>query len=203
MADKLAHIQVVYANVADSALDEFVADLKNSVGVDPETTEIKLRSLDPPSWITFLAAAPWWQQALGAAAASLVVGALNKAGQDVYQSISNLVKKSDPLIEFASCLCRFCQRNRRIRLVIGIRSHEQFNGTTLPIECDSQIESKVALFVHHVPQLIELIENERILDKVFGGIYLQLFDNGALCVKWLEEGEHEAAPIERSETLLL
>ena len=65
------------------------------------------------------------------------------------------------------------------------------------------MEARIGVFVHHVPRLIELIEKESVLDKVIGGVYLRLYDNGALGVTWLEEGEDEGKPVKRSETLLL
>ena len=65
------------------------------------------------------------------------------------------------------------------------------------------MEARIVVFAHHVPRLIELIEKEGVLDKVIGGVYLRLYDNGTLGVTWLEEGEEKYKPVERSETLLL
>ena len=203
--DNLPHVsmEVTYANVNAAAIDGLVADLRDSVGVDPKTNSIFLRSLDPPSWVAFLAEASWWQAALGGTASLALANLIGEATRDLYRAIASRLKKPSPLDELASCLRRFSRDNPKTGLVIGIRTHDQFNGTTLPIKCDAEIESRIAVFVHHVPHLIELMEKEGVLDKVIGGVYLRLYDNGALGVRWLEEGEEEYKPLERSETLLL
>ena len=65
------------------------------------------------------------------------------------------------------------------------------------------MEARIVVFAHHVPRLIKLLEKDGVLDKVIGGVYLRLYENGAIGVTWLEEGEKKYKPVERSETLLL
>ena len=196
-------MEVTYANVNDAAIDGLVADLKDSVGVEPNTNRILLKSLDPPSWLAFLAEASWWQEALGGTVSLVVKSLIEEATRNFYRAVANRLRKPDPLDEFASCLRKFSRENPKAGLAIGIRTHDQLNGTTLPMECDAEMEARIGVFVHHVPRLIELIEKESVLDKVIGGVYLRLYDNGALGVTWLEEGEDEGKPVKRSETLLL
>ena len=199
-------MEVAYANVDESEIDRFVADLRDSVGVEPSTKCIMLKSLDPPLWVAFLAEASWWQAALGGTASLIAANLIGEATRGLYRGVANRLsrlRKPSPLDEFASCLRRFSRDNPKAGLVIGIRTHDQFNGTTLPIKCDVEMEARIVVFAHHVPRLIELIEKEGVLDKVIGGVYLRLYDNGALGVTWLEEGEEKYKPVERSETLLL
>ena len=54
-----------------------------------------------------------------------------------------------------------------------------------PPECDSEVELRIALFVHHLPQLIKLIESERSTDRVIGGVYLEMLDDGAMIARWI------------------
>ena len=188
-------MEVTYANVSDAAIDGLVADLKDSVGDEPNTKRILLKSLDPPLWVAFLVEASWWQVALGGTASLVVKSLIEEATRNFYRAVANRLNKPDPLDEFASCLRKFSRENSNAGLAIGIRTHDQLNGIMLPIECDAEMEARIGVFVHHVPRLIELIEKQRVLDKVVGGVYLRLYDNGALWVTWLEEGEMRASQL--------
>ena len=196
-------MEVTYANVNDAAIDGLIADLRDSVGVEPNKERVLLKSLDPPSWVVFLAEASWWQVAVGGTASLVVSNLIGEATRNFYRAVANRLRKPDRLDEFASCLRKFSRENPNAGLAIGIRTHDQLNGTTLPIKCDAEMEARIAVFARHVPRLVALIEKEDVLDKVIGGVYLRLYDNGALGVTWLEEGGQQGKPVERSETLLL
>ena len=178
-------------DIDSDALDALVADIKKMFGVDTTTHRIMLRSLEPPSWLQVVAEAPWWFQALGAGAAIYVAELLKGAAKSTVRAIS---KRDDALSALASSLCEFRKKHPiRTKLMIGLPVLDEESGTLLTIRADAfdDVEHEIALFVHHLPELIELMESEELSKKAVGMVQLMLVGEGNIEVRWTDHSTFE------------
>ena len=147
-----------------------------------------LKSLEPPSWIQFLADGPWWVQVLGASAALYVAEIVRGAAKSTIQALSTA---RSPLNSFSSTLKKLRKTlGNRTSMVIGLPVPTDNFGTMLKLRGDTvaELEFQVALFVHHVPALMKLIESENLSEqRVLGAVVLKLLDDGGLEVRWVDE----------------
>ena len=168
------------------ALDAFVADLREEFGVDTSTQRIALRSLEPPSWLQLVAEAPWWLQALGACAAIYVTELLKGAAKATVRAIS---KSDSALSALASSVCELRKRHPvRTEVMIGLPVPDERSGALLAIKADSLegVKHEIALFVYHLPELMELMETEELSRNAVGIIQLVLMDEGHVEVRWTD-----------------
>lgn len=174
--------------IDDDALDALVADIKSMFSTSASTHEIMLKSFETTSWIQFLAEAPWWIHALGAYTALYVAEIVKGAAKSTTQALST---RRNRLRVFSSILNDFRQRHPdRTAITIGLPVPDGVFGTVLAIGADSlgEIEHGIALFVHHLPKLMDLIESEDLSCNAFH-VQLQLRDDGSMEVTWIDNSK--------------
>ena len=175
--------------VDQDALDALVADIKTMFNTNAPTRAITLKSFEDPSWIKLLAEAPWWTHALGAYAALYVAEIVKGAAKSTIQALSN---RPNRLRVFSAVMSDFSKRHpERTSITIGLPVPDEVFGTVLTIrpESLSEIEHGIALFVHHLPKLMELIDSEELSDRAFRVVQLQLLGDGSMQVRWIDNSE--------------
>lgn len=175
-------------------------ELEPELSLEVSDQQFFFKSVEPPSWILFLAEAPWWLKAL-AAYSSLYVGELVKeAAKETWKSRAKVIggvgaATRGALITFAANLGGLRQRiARKTDLFLGLPFPDDYFCTMLRIEGKraAEFEAQIALFVHHLPALLRLIESERLSKStVAGGISLRLLDNSGLEVRWQDNMTHD------------
>jgi len=95
----------------------------------------------------------------------------------------------------------------RASLRIGLPIPDDFFGAQLYLDGAELhlIEAQIALFVHHLPALMNLIQTEHLdAGRAFGPIQLRLLADGSLQVGWLdaktEQECHRTLPIDDRES---
>jgi hypothetical protein len=178
--------------------DIFDADVDHFLG--------QFTSHDPETWLTLVAEAPLWIQALGAAASVYITAILAEAGKETWKerakyfpTLSGALKG---LGDLASKVVDLKRRHPpRSTVTVSIPFPHAGMGTGLSLACDSKemVAAEIALFVHYLPKVQALIRDE-IEDKdvrISGGIQLKLLDDGSLEVEWLENAPGKPAGIRR------
>ena len=173
------------------ALEALASSIKRVSGTDVITREIVLKSFEAPSWIRILAEAPWWLQAFGACAALYVAELVKGAAKATVQALTN---RDTPLGVFSSSLREFRKiRLGRTGIAIGLPVPGECFGTVLAVKADSldDVEHEVAIFVYHLPRIIELMESEELSRNAVGMVQLVLVDEGNIEVRWIDESTFE------------
>ena len=183
-------LKLRYANVEKNTLESLAVDLRRVVGTEPDIYQTHLRALEPPSWVYILLDAPWWLQALSGVAAPYLVGFAKRAGERTFDFLSTHIKKTNQLKRVADSIRSFRERDgNKSRISIGFDIPEVW-ATSLTVGED--IELSVVLFVYHLPQLIEVMEREKLADIASTGVHLELLADGGMVAKWFswEDGRY-------------
>lgn len=179
---------------------EVIREFRDEVGGDLELTidesQMFYRSAEPPSWLVFLAEADWWVKALAAYGALFVAKIVEEAAKDTWKNRGKLlaagVNTTNRLKRLAAALFSLRQRlAARTHIEIGLPIPDNHFATRLELIASDpdNLAIEIALFVHHLPALVELVDQERLFrGRVAAGIHLQLRDDGSLQVSW-QDGE--------------
>jgi hypothetical protein len=195
-------------DVPDNALQELARELSPEIPLEIDDQRIVLMSTEPPSWISFLADAPWWQQALAAYGALYVAKIVEAAAANTWKSRANAVAAAvgsgNRIRRFAGALWDLRKRiPPHTRLQLGLPQPSEFFPACVRLDPASleALELQIAMFVHYVPRLAALIQSERLNEgTVATGIHLDLRDDGSLEVSWQPRGS--PTPQRRVLTLL-
>ena len=175
-------------------LRELKAELGPEFDLDVET-QVGLLSAEPPSWISFIAESQWWVNAVAAYAALYIAEIVKEAGKDTWKNrgkaYAALRTSSDKLKTFASAIAKTLSRLRpQTRAVVGLPIPDEIYTTQLYLTSrdEDELAVEVAMFVHHLPALVELLENEGIASgRASGWVGLTLLADGALEVSWFDK----------------
>jgi hypothetical protein len=181
-------------DVSLDLLRGLASELEPDIRLHVEERQHFFRSIEPPSYISFLADASWWIKVFGGMAALYVAELVREAAKETWKSRAKIASKMQevstrPLRGFAKALSKTrVQLKPHARIKIGLPVPDDFFAAQLLLEGPEQdlVEAQIALFVYHLPALIKLIKSER-LDSggAFGAIQLQLLEDGSLEVRWL------------------
>lgn len=179
------------ADVALADLELFADHVGSQFEVSVSKSQIHLRSVDPPSWATLLAEAPWWIQGLGAAAALYVAELVKEAAKETWRErakvLGTVKTAGNRLGKLAEGLVDLRNRlSAPTTLGIGLPVPSEFFPTHLAIEGNGleEVTAQLALFVHHLPALSRLLSEQGAAERAATGVHLELQDDGALSVWW-------------------
>ena len=168
------------------------AELGADFRFDVDESQIFLKSAEPPSWVTFLAEADWWVKAMAAYAALYIAEIVKEAGKDTWKhrgkALSAAIAAANLVKRFGTALANLRKRlPSRTRIEIALAIPDDYFCTRVELigtDADD-LAVQVALFVHHLPALVELMRDEE-LDRhnVAGGISLKLLPNASLYLRW-------------------
>jgi len=179
-------------DVSIPLLNEISEGLLPEVKLDVDDHQIFLKAAEPPSWVTLIADLPWWVQAMSGYAALYIAEVVKEAGKETWQ---NRAKLLSPLVSAGGSLAKLAQAiadlrarlSSRTRLEIALPFPDEVFPARLEIAGSSveEIAMQVALFVHHLPALGELIQHRGLNHgSIAGGLTLTLQKNGSLKVSW-------------------
>ena len=196
-------------DISLKVLQELSEDLRPDFDLEVDEGQVVLLSTEPPSWITFIAQSQWWVQALAAYAAVYVAEIVKEAGKDTWKNrgkaLAALRTSNDKLKNFASGIAKTLARLRpTTRAVVAIPIPDEIYATQLYLSSrdENEIALEIAMFVHHLPALVELMDREGLTEgRASGWIGLQLLEDGSLQVTWFEkqslEKVHGVIPFQR------
>lgn len=181
-------------DVPDDVLCQFRDELRPEFDIDIDGGRVALLSMEPPSWIHFIAQADWWVQGLAAYSALYVAEIVKEAAKDTWKNRAKIVSAA---IGVSNKLRRLAEkflnlRNRlstRTDLVIGLPTPDEHFGTHFELAATDADELclQIALFVHYIPAVLKLIDAEGLNTcKPATGIFLTLLPTGALHVVWFD-----------------
>ena len=179
-------------------------ELDAELPLEVSDRQIFLKSAEPPSWILFLAEVPWWLKALGAYSALYVGELVKEAAKETWKARAKVIGGAGAatrgvLTAFAASLGRLRQKIvRRTDLFVGLPFPDDYFCSRLRIEGESaaEFEAQIALFVHHLPALLRLIESEGLSESTVAAVIsLRLLDNSGLEVRWQDNTTHDVHTI--------
>ena len=181
-------------DVPEEPLRQFRDDLSPDFEIDIDGGRVALLSLEPPSWIHFIAQADWWIQALAAYSALYVAELVKAAAKDTWQArgklISGIAHAGTRLRKIADAFAALRGRLRsKTELVIGLPIPDEHIGSHLTLTAPEpdHLAAEIALFVHYIPALNEFIETEGLNQKKPAtGIFLCFQPSGDLEVAWFD-----------------
>lgn len=185
----------------ESTSDVSIEALKSAATLLPaewkaevEESQVFMRSMEVPSWVSVLAGAPWWLQALAAGATAYISGIISEAGKDTWRNRNKalcVIKETPAVIrKFAEFLLSAqASGNGRTFVVLAIPFPDEYNTAHLRLVHQNleELEFLVCLFVYHLPALQFLIKAEGLeSDRPVGEIRLEFGDDCSLLVSWLD-----------------
>jgi hypothetical protein len=166
-------------------------DYVRRVPVVVNDSQMAYRSLEPPSWVAFLAETDWWVKLLAANAALYGAELTKEAAKGTWRAIAGLIsgKGAGPVDRLAVEVAKLRQQlNAQTKVEIGLPIPDEFFATRLEIRGNERtlIAVEIALFVNHLPALQKLIEENKLTTQAASGILLTLEENGDLRVSWID-----------------
>jgi hypothetical protein len=191
------HWKLTVHSTADVSLEilyQFGRELEPDADLAVERSQTFLRSTDPPSWIVLLTEAPWWVNGLAACAALYVAEIAKEAGKDTWKNRGRVARNTrhalGRLASFAKKIVALRQRlSDRTTVSIGLPLPDDYFATRLELvgANEDEIAAELALFVHFLPAVEELIRHEALSRQVVTGeIQLHLRSDLSLEVSWLD-----------------
>jgi hypothetical protein len=180
------------ADVPLPELRRLAVALNPELDAEVDESQIYLRSADPPSWVTLLANANWWTQLLSAYAALYVSELVKEAAKETWRNRAVAIGlahgASDRLRKMAGAIAEFRRKvSAPTTLGIGLPVPSEYFSTRLALVGESveDLTAELALFVHHLPVLSQLISEFGLAEGgPATGVFLRLRDDGALVVSW-------------------
>jgi hypothetical protein len=167
-------------------------ELGSEFEFEVDSDQIFLKSAEPPSWVTFLADADWWIKVVAAYAALYIAEIVKEAGKQTWKSrgtaVDAAVASANLVKRLAVALSKLRRRlPSRTQIEIAIPIPDDYFCTRLELigRSSGDLALEIALFVHHLPALTDLIQNEHLdSHNVAAGISLQLLPDASLSVRW-------------------
>ena len=180
------------SDVPLSALRSLADELGEEFELEVDESQVFLRSTDPPSWVTFLAEASWWNKLLGAYAALYVAELVKEAAKETWRSRGKALvaakSAGHQLRRLAASVAELRSRlSGPTTLGLGLPVPDELFSTRLTLDGTDpdELAIQIALFIHHLPALSQLISTHALADGNAGtGVFLRLRDDGALLVSW-------------------
>ncbi len=191
------------ADVPLERLREFGEDLGPEFEFEIEEGRVVLLSVEPPSWIHLIADSSWWVSLFSAAAALYVAEIVKEAAKESWKNRAKVVAvvagTANKVRLFAEKIVHLKQKlPERTEVVLALPVPNDYFGVRLALttQAPDLLAVQIALFVTHMPALVEVIRNEK-LDgsRVANGLFLELLENGDLKVVWFNRESLEMEAI--------
>lgn len=182
------------SDISLMVLEEFNAELPSEVRGEVASSQMYLRSADPPSWIALLADAEWWIKALAAWAALYAAEITKEAGKDTWKNrgeILAVVRRlgSSMTSTFARSVAALARRLPACTNVrLGMPVPSEYFSTTLELtgRDHHEIALDLAVFLIHLPGLTKLIDERNLTNQAATGVFLRICDDLGLEVAWAD-----------------
>jgi len=179
-------------NISLDSLYSFKYELSPTFDIEIDEGQFFYKSLEPPSWLTFIAEADWWIQALAGIATLYVTEIIKELTKYTLKSIRKKISSrsadNDPINLFSTNISKLVKNlPPNTDIILALPIPDSYNPTSLKIISSdiNDISIQIALFIHHLPKLMRLIDSEKILQKrILGSIYLELQDDASLKISW-------------------
>lgn len=186
-------------DVSIQILREFREDLGLDFDLEVDEGQTMLLSMEPPSWIHLLAQSEWWVGMFAAASALYVAELVKEAAKETWKNrgkvVGAVIGAANKARSFAEKINQLRQRlSERTEIVLVLPvSHEYFGSALLLSARDvDTLAIEIALFVHHLPVLAELMCSEDLEgSRAATGLFLALLDNGDMKVSWVDRDSME------------
>lgn len=180
------------SDVPKAQIDDLYRDLRPYVRVEIDKGIVGYKSTDAPSWIRLIGDLPWWQQAFSAYAALYVAELVKEAAKESWRSRSKVVSAIFSTTNSLRAIARAIKVSAdtyetRTEVVLFLPEPDSYFGTGLRLLTDSsdELEVQLALFVHHLAGIREIIDRNSALNSdPATGYFLQISDSGDMCVEW-------------------
>lgn len=175
-------------------LDEFAQGLSPDFDVEVSRSQIVLLSMEPPSWVSLLAQAEWWEKGLIAASTLYVAEIIKEAAKDTWKNrskaVTAIVGATNQIKKIAEKIVALKLRaSERTNFVVGLPVPNEYFGVRLALSAEDiyTLQLEISLFVHHLPALTNLMRAEDLEgSKPATGLFLSLLENGDLQVMWFD-----------------
>lgn len=180
------------ADVSLEDLRKLVAELGPDFRIEVDENQIFFRSVSAPSWVAFFAEADWWVTLLKLYAGLYVAEIVKEAGKETWKNrgkiVSAAVVGANRVKDLGIALGKLRSRlSSKTRIAVGLPVPNDYDGTRLELlgaEAD-ELAVELAIFVHYLPALTDLIREERLNGQtVAAGIRLVLLPDASLEVSW-------------------
>lgn len=176
------------------SLRQFRDELSTDLDIEVDEGQIYLRSAEPPSWIQFLAEAPWWVQAFGAYSALYIAELVKEAAKTTWSERAAIARKTRAATQKLGSFTRRLARLRatipeQSQLIIGLPVPDDHFGTRFELlgRDEDVLAAEVAVFASFVPALEDLFLSEQLdKDRVVGAINLLVTEELYLRVTWMD-----------------
>ena len=186
------------SDIALSDLGQLGRELQPDIDVVVESSQIHLRFADPPSWVSFIADAPWWVQTMGLYASVYVAELFKEAAKTTWKERVNWVSATgrgvNHLTNFATTLVKFgLSRPRSTRLQLALPIPHDYFGVQFEVlgREEDLVAAEIAMFVHHVPGIQALLEQDEVRLRITGMVVVQLLESGSAKVTWMNKDSLE------------
>jgi hypothetical protein len=194
-ARKALHMRIEStSDVSLMGLREATQSLPADWHAEVDDKQLFFKSMEVPSWVSIVAAAPWWVQALTAAASVYVSAIISEAGKDTWKNRHRIAAGIRRIPSAITQLAEFILSARsagteKTFVMLSIPFPDEYSTTHLRVSHSSreELEFSIALFVHHIPELTRLLQGEGLVENPpVGGIQLELDDDCSLLVTWMD-----------------
>lgn len=193
----MKHIEIFSTDdVSTLAINDFINELEQDEIQAESGGRLTLLSTLPPSWVTLIIEADWLIKVFGAYAAIYVAEIVKEAGKDTWknraEAITAASKGANKIGHFIQKYSGFKKRlSERTDCVVAVRLGIDYEydkaGILLSLDNPNLATLQFAIFTHHIPKLLILIEERSLRNEAATGIRLNLLDDGSLCVMWLRK----------------
>lgn len=183
------------SDVPNDAIEALLEELHEVLEVELSVRRVALFSLEPPSWINLFAKTEEWQVVLSAVAAVYVAELIKEAAKSTWKGVAKAASATPDAVKKLSMLAKglFSLRQRfpkKTEIFISLPEPDEYFGASLRLSLEDleTVEKQVALFIHHLPNFMALIESHKISDTPAAtGYSLSLRDDGSLQVSWFDQ----------------
>lgn len=181
-------------DVPNEPLNEFRAETAAELNLQIEEERYFLKSLDAPSWVRLVAELDWWQQALSAASALYIAELVKEAAKETWKSRAKLLTVAASSVRAIRTLAvRLVQLKRKLEerteVVVGVPLPHEYFDTQLILRAKDPAETEIelALFVHYLPAVKALIDEQASKNQPAStGYFLEIQPNTDLLVWWFD-----------------
>jgi hypothetical protein len=178
-------------DVSLSRLHQLAEGLAPHLEVVVDDQQMAYKSVEAPSWVIFLAEADWWAKALAAYGALYVAELTKEGAKATWRQISHLVSRNpatpfDRVAEELANLRRELPRRTRVKIGIPVPNDSFSTHLSITSQEPELASVEVALFLHYIPSILDLISENGLRERAATGIFLILEDSGDMTVSWFE-----------------
>lgn len=180
-------------------LRELAAELPGDWNLEVDDAQFFMKSGAASPWITILGSAPTWVQILGTGAGLVIGGGLAAMGKHAYENIDKLPKavanaaeqSTWAITKFAIFISQAAKKAASESAVVSLAVPIGDSGIKANLVIDAfalhEIELLVALFVHHIPGMLKVVEERGIKgDGRTGDVTLMIDSEYSLLMSWFD-----------------